>query len=199
MLKQGPSINLVGLFTTVNKQFGRVAMHGTRIELLKQQSSQIGLPLDLIEIPFPCSNEDYEKIMGKFIDNIKKDKIESVAFGDLYLEDIRNYRIKQMQGTGIDMLFPCWGIKTKKLSNILIDIGIKAKITCIDPKQLSSDFTGHDFNKILLSTLPAKVDSCGENGEFHTFVYDSPDFTKPISLKQGETVERDGFVFTDWL
>ena len=199
LLLKDPTINLVGLFTAVNQEFERVAMHAVRLQLLKDQAKQIGLPIHIIEIPFPCSNKDYEKIMGKFIAKIQKDDIEQVAFGDLYLEDIRDYRVTQMNGTGIKPIFPCWGIDTTELSKTIIDIGIKANITCIDPKQISSDFAGHAFNQELLDDLPSEVDPCGENGEFHTFVYDSPDFKNPVDIKQGETIERDGFVFTDWI
>jgi uncharacterized protein (TIGR00290 family) len=174
-------------------------MHAVRLRLLKEQAKQIGLPIYIIEIPFPCSNADYERIMSEFITKIQNDNIEAVAFGDLYLEDIRDYRIKQMQGTGIKPIFPCWGINTIELSKMIIDVGIKANITCIDPKQISSDFAGHAFNQKLLDTLPNQVDPCGENGEFHTFVYDSPDFKNSIKVTQGETVERDGFIFTDWI
>ena len=198
LLLKDPSINLLGLFTTVNQKFERVAMHAVRLRLLKEQAKQIGLPIYIIEIPFPCSNADYERIMSEFITKIQNDNIEAVAFGDLYLEDIRDYRIAQMQDTGIEPIFPCWGIDTTELSKMIIDIGIRAKIACIDPKQLANEFAGHDYNQTLLDTLPEQVDPCGENGEFHTFVYDSPSFTHPINIKQGETVERDGFVFTDW-
>ena len=198
LLLKDPSINLLGLFTTVNQKFERVAMHAVRLRLLKEQAKQIGLPIYIIEIPFPCWNADYERIMSEFITKIQNDNIEAVAFGDLYLEDIRDYRIAQMQDTGIEPIFPCWGIDTTELSKMIIDIGIRAKIACIDPKQLANEFAGHDYNQTLLDTLPEQVDPCGENGEFHTFVYDSPSFTHPINIKQGETVERDGFVFTDW-
>jgi len=198
LLLKDPSINLLGLFTTVNQKFERVAMHAVRIRLLKEQAKQIGLPIHVIEIPFPCSNADYEKIMSEFIAKIQADNIEAVAFGDLYLEDIRNYRIAQMDGTDIKPIFPCWGIDTTELSKMIIDIGIRAKIACIDPKQLDNKFAGHDYNQTLLNTLPSQIDACGENGEFHTFVYDSPNFNNPISITQGETIERDGFVFTDW-
>ncbi len=199
LLLKDPSVKLLGLFTTVNQEFGRVAMHATRINLLEQQADACGLPIDIIEIPYPCSNTEYEKIMGDFITMLKNENIEQVAFGDLYLEDIRNYRIKQMKGTGIKPIFPCWGINTTKLSKIIIEVGIKANITCIDPKQISSEFAGRAFDSNLLNQLPDSVDKCGENGEFHTFVHDSPDFKKSIKIKQGETVERDGFIFTDWI
>ena len=198
LLLKDPNVNLLGLFTTINQEFERVAMHAVRLRLLKEQAKQIGLTIHIIEIPFPCSNSDYEKIMTEFIAKIQADDIEAVAFGDLYLEDIRDYRIAQMQGTGIEPIFPCWGINTTELSKMIIDIGIRANITCIDPKQVSVDFAGHPFNQNLLESLPDTVDPCGENGEFHTFVYDSPDFNSPINITQGETIERDGFVFTDW-
>ncbi|HAP92178.1 MAG TPA: ATP-binding protein, partial [Gammaproteobacteria bacterium] len=185
-------------FTTVNQKFERVAMHAVRLRLLKEQAKQIGLPIHIIEIPYPCSNADYERIMSEFIIKIQNDNIEAVAFGDLYLEDIRDYRIAQMQGADIEPIFPCWGIDTTELSKMIIDIGIRAKIACIDPKQLDDKFAGHDYNQTLLDTLPSQIDACGENGEFHTFVYDSPNFNNPINITQGETVERDGFVFTDW-
>lgn len=174
-------------------------MHAVRIRLLQEQAKNIGLPLHIIELPYPCSNAEYENIMSNFVEQLKQDRIESVAFGDLYLEDIRDYRIKQMQGTGIEVLFPCWGIDTQQLSQDIISIGIKAKITCIDPKQLGDDFAGHEYNQALLNTLPNQIDPCGENGEFHTFVYDSPDFKRPIKITRGETVQRDNFIFTDWL
>jgi len=173
-------------------------MHAVRLRLLKEQAKQIGLPIHIIEIPYPCANADYERIMTEFITKIQADDIQSVAFGDLYLEDIRDYRIAQMDGTGIKPIFPCWGIDTTELSKMIIDIGIRAKIACIDPKQLDNKFAGHDYNQTLLDTLPSQIDACGENGEFHTFVYDSPNFNNPISITQGETIERDGFVFTDW-
>lgn len=187
------------MFTTINQQANRVAMHATRLKLLKQQAKQIGLPLHMIELPYPCSNETYQDIMRDFIDRIKADGVQQVAFGDLYLEDIRDYRIAQMQGTGIQPIFPCWGIDTQALAKQIIALGIQANITCIDPKQVPTDLAGHAFNQDLLDKLPEQADPCGENGEFHTFVYNSPDFQQAIQLTQGETIERDGFIFTDWL
>lgn len=198
LLLRDPSIELLGLFTTINKEFERVAMHAVRLRLLKEQAKQIGLPLHIIELPFPCSNEDYEKIMTEFVDKIQEEKIEAVAFGDLYLEDVRDYRIKQMEGTGIEPIFPCWGLDTSELSRTLVRIGVKAKISCIDPKKISTDFAGSSFDGELLDSLSSDIDPCGENGEFHTFVWDSPDFKRPINITRGETVERDSFIFTDW-
>ncbi len=182
----------------MNKKFERVAMHGVRLCLLQAQADSIGLPLHIIEIPYPCSNKQYERIMGDFVVRLQRDKIDAIAFGDLYLQDIRDYRIAQMDGTGIEPIFPCWGIDTKTLAQIIVKIGIKAKIACLDPKQLDIKFAGRDYQPDLLADLPSHIDFCGENGEFHTLVYDSPDFSKPVALKQGETVERDGFVFTDF-
>ncbi|SFV62884.1 conserved hypothetical protein [Pyrococcus horikoshii]; COG2102: Predicted ATPases of PP-loop superfamily; IPR002761: Domain of unknown function DUF71 [hydrothermal vent metagenome] len=199
LLQQDKNIELCGLITTINKKFKRIAMHGVRLKLLKQQAKQINLPLHLIELPYPCSNAEYEKIMTNFLNKIKADGIQNIAFGDLFLEDIKKYREEQMKNSGIELLFPCWGINTKKLSQEIIKIGIKAKITCLDPKKLPKEFAGHSFNKELLNTLPNNIDPCGENGEFHTFVYDSPSFQKPIKITKGESVKRDGFIFTDWL
>ncbi|BAS67759.1 Dph6-related ATP pyrophosphatase [Bathymodiolus septemdierum thioautotrophic gill symbiont] len=198
LLKKDPNIELLGLFTTVNQKFKRVAMHGVRVQLLQAQAESMGLPMHIINIPYPCSNKEYEWIMGDFVTQLQKDKIDALAFGDLYLEDIRNYRIKQMANTGIDTLFPCWGIPTNELSNTIIDIGIKAKIACLDPMQIDAKFSGWDYDYDLLDALPAHIDPCGENGEFHTLVYNSPDFSKAIKINQGETIERNGFVFTDW-
>jgi diphthamide synthase (EF-2-diphthine--ammonia ligase) len=155
------------------------------------------LPLHVIEIPYPCSNKEYEEIMQKFIAKIKTDEIEAVAFGDLYLEGIRDYRIKQMENTGIECIFPCWGIETKILAKQIIKIGIKAKIVCLDPKKLAIKFAGKDYDEDFIASLPNEIDPCGENGEFHSFVQDAPFFQNPIKIKQKETIERDGFIFTD--
>ncbi len=199
LLKKDPVIELVGLFTTVNKRFKRIAMHGVRIDLLKQQALQIGLPLHIIELPYPCSNKAYEAIMQTFITRIQADKIDAVAFGDLFLKDIRYYRIKQLENTGIGAIFPCWGIDTDILAHRIIDIGIRAKLVCLDAKKLTADFAGRDYDKTLLDELPKPIDPCGENGEFHSFVYDAPFFQKQIKISQGETVHREGFIFTDFL
>ena len=198
LLQQNPSINVLGLFTTVNERFDRVAMHSTRVKLLKQQAKEINLPLEIIYLPYPCSNEQYEEIMECFIDSLIENSIEAVAFGDIFLEDIKEYRIRQMQGTEIETLFPCWGINSTILSQRIIDSGIKAKLVCIDPKQLDQKFAGMEYSEEFVSNLPNKIDPCGENGEFHSFVYDAPFFTNPIDIVQGETIEREGFIYTDY-
>ncbi len=197
VLNQQNDIEIVGLFSTVNQEFNRVAMHAVRVELLQLQAVSVCLPIQLIPIPYPCSNSQYESIMNKFIEKTKANGIEYFAFGDLYLEDVRKYREDSLKGTGINPIFPLWGMNTKSLSEEMIDSGLKARITCVDPKQLSTDFAGIEYNKSFLECIPDNIDPCGENGEFHTFVYDGPMFKEEIKISAGETITRDGFVFTD--
>lgn len=199
VLQRDPLIDVVGLFCTVNKVFDRVAMHGVRVVLLQQQAASVGLPLYIIEIPFPCSNSEYEAAMTSFIDKARKENIEHFAFGDLFLEDVRQYRETNLNGTGITPVFPLWGIPTKQLSSEMIDGGLRAVITCLDPKRLSDKFAGREYNVSFLNDLPESVDPCGEYGEFHTFAFGGPMFQNPIEIFLGETVHRDGFVFTDLL
>ena len=199
VLNQQNDLEIVGLFSTVNQEFDRVAMHAVRIELLQQQAASVRLPIRLIPIPYPCSNSQYESIMNKFIEKTKADGIECFAFGDLYLEDVHKYREDSLAGTGISPVFPLWSKNTKSLSREMIDSGLKAKITCIDPKQLSPDFAGNEYDKSFLEHIPDNIDPCGEKGEFHTFAYDGPMFNDKINISTGETVSRDGFVFTDLL
>ena len=198
-LQQDSSIELTGLFCTVNKEFDRVAMHGVRVELLKLQAERIGLPLTIIEIPFPCSNEQYSEIMGQFVETAKRDQVQCFAFGDLFLEDIRRYREAQLVGSGIEPIFPLWGLATDVLARQMIDAGLRAVITCIDPKQTPENVAGEEFTAALLERLPASVDPCGENGEFHSFVFDGPMFQHRIDVQVGEVVTRDNFVFADVL
>ncbi len=196
-LQQNPEIDLVGLFCTVNKEFDRVAMHGVRVELLQKQAKSIGLPLEIIEIPYPCSNELYEEIMALFVEKAKKANIEHFAFGDLFLEDVRNYREEKLNGTGITPIFPIWGIPTDKLSKEMIGSGLRAVITCIDPKQIPKELIGREYNESFLNDIPDGVDPCGEKGEFHSFVFDGPMFKKHMEISVGNVVQRDGFVFVD--
>jgi uncharacterized protein (TIGR00290 family) len=198
-LQKNPEIDLVGLFCTVNKEFNRVAMHGVRVELLQKQADSIGLPLEIIEIPYPCSNSDYENIMGAFVKKAKQDKIEHFAFGDLYLEDIRNYREEKLKDSGIKAIFPIWGIPTNELSREMINCGLRTVITCIDPRQTPKEFAGKEFNDSFLDSLPETIDPCGENGEFHSFVFDGPMFKEQINIVVGDIVQRDDFVFADIL
>lgn len=198
-LQQDPEIDLVGLFCTVNSEFNRVAMHGVRVELLEKQAKSIGLPLEIIEIPYPCNNTDYEKIMGQFVKKAKSKHIKYFAFGDLFLEDVRSYREEKLKGSGIKPIFPIWGVPTDKLLGEMINSGLKAVITCINPKQIPEQFAGKELDKNFLSALPKNIDPCGENGEFHSFVFDGPMFKEKINIFVGEIVQRDNFVFADIL
>ncbi|HEX5361431.1 MAG TPA: hypothetical protein VFW49_10135 [Fluviicoccus sp.] len=197
LLRQNPDFTVTGLFCTVNAAFDRVAMHGVRRELLQRQAEAVGLPVNVLEIPYPCSNEDYAAVMSAFVDQARRDGVESFAFGDLFLEDIRRYREERLAGTGIEPVFPLWGIPTAELAQTMVGSGLQARVTCLDPRQLPSSFAGRAFNAEFLRELPPGVDPCGENGEFHTFAHDGPMFLHAVPLTVGETVERDGFVFTD--
>jgi uncharacterized protein (TIGR00290 family) len=197
LLSQQADIKVVGLFTTFNRAADRVAMHAVRRTLVEEQARLTGLPLWAVDLPWPCSNADYEEIMRGVCTRAVAQGITAFAFGDLFLEDIRTYRERQLQGTGLEPLFPVWRIPTQELAREMIAAGVKAKITCVDPSKLDKSFAGRDFDLDLLDSLPASVDPCGENGEFHTFVYESPVFAKPIPVRTGEIVERDGFVFAD--
>jgi uncharacterized protein (TIGR00290 family) len=196
-LQADPEIDLRGLFCTVNSKFNRVAMHAVRLELLQQQAEHLGLPLQVIEIPYPCSNEQYAEIMAHFVEGAKDEKIEQFAFGDLFLEDIRSYREEKLADTGIAPVFPIWGIPTDQLAKEMIAGGMRAVITCVDPKQLPEEFIGREYNQEFLGELPAGVDPCGENGEFHSFVFAGPMFHQPMQITLGEVVHRDGFIFID--
>lgn len=199
-LQNDPEVELVGLMTTVNAAANRVAMHAVRHELLESQARAAELPLFSIPLPWPCSNADYEEIMAEAVIEIReKYKATHVAFGDLFLEDIRAYREKQMRGTDLALMFPLWQIDTKTLADEMIAAGLKAVLTCVDPKQLGVDFAGKSFDQGLLDSLPNHVDPCGENGEFHSFVYAGPMFKADIPISIGETVERDGLIYTDVL
>ena len=199
VLRQNPDIDVAGLFCTVNQAFSRVAMHGVRTELLQQQARHAGLPLRIIEIPYPCSNEMYAEAMRAFVDTAKADGVAQFAFGDIFLEDVRRYREERLAGSGIAPVFPLWGHATRELSKTMIAAGLKATITCLNPKHVPKTFAGRDYSAAFVDQLPAGVDPCGENGEFHTFAFDGPMFTAPVAMTVGETVERDGFVFTDLL
>ncbi|WP_296058485.1 adenine nucleotide alpha hydrolase [uncultured Amphritea sp.] len=198
-LQNDPEIELKGLICTVNKEFDRVAMHGVRVELLKAQANSIGLPLEIIELPNPCSHKDYAKIMGKFLQRMQNEGIDCMAFGDLYLEDIRAYRENNLAGTGITALFPLWQIPTGQLSREMLNGGLKTVITCVDPKQAPAELAGREYNQAFIDGLPDSVDPCGENGEFHSFVFDGPMLRHKIDITVGEIVTRDNFVFADLL
>jgi uncharacterized protein (TIGR00290 family) len=199
VLRERTDIEIVGLFTTVTRAFDRVAMHAVRTELLRAQARAVGLPLTEIRIPFPCSDAEYANAMSEALRAAAQDGVAAVAFGDLFLQDVRQFREDRMRGTGITPLFPLWGRPTHSLAREMVAAGLRARITCVDPKQLDASFAGCDFDARLLDDLPASVDPCGERGEFHSFVYDGPMFQRPLRISTGEIVERDGFVFADVL
>lgn len=199
-LMQRGDIEIAGLVTTLNADAGRVAMHAVRRQLLRQQADASGLPLLEVELPWPCDNATYENIMAAALQAAHTDlDISHVAFGDLFLEDVRDYRIRQLSALDVEPLFPLWGLNTGKLARDMLASGLRAKITCVDPRQLDPEFAGRDFDAALLDALPHSVDPCGENGEFHTFVHGGPMFTWPVEVNPGEVVERDGFVYADLL
>jgi uncharacterized protein (TIGR00290 family) len=190
-------VEVVGLMTTVNTTHDRVAMHSTRRAILEAQARAAGLPLHVIPLPWPCSNEIYERAMRDAVATALASEVTHVAFGDLFLEDIRAYRVKQLEGTGLEPIFPIWLEPTPALAHTIIDAGVEAYLTCVDPKKLPASFAGRRFDRALLDDLPAGVDPCGENGEFHTCVVDGPVFRERIPVRAGDVVERDGFVFAD--
>ncbi|MGD8515043.1 MAG: adenine nucleotide alpha hydrolase [Granulosicoccaceae bacterium] len=196
-LRQRADIEVVGLVTTLNESFDRVAMHAVRRQILEQQAEAAGLPLYPIHLPWPCANNDYERIMSAFIQQVKDMGIRHMAFGDLFLEDIRAYREQQLADTGITPLFPLWQTPTQQLAHDMIDAGLVAHLSCVDPRIMPAQLAGRRFDHALLAELPAGVDPCGEHGEFHTCVTDGPMFQYAIEIKPGEVVERDGFVFAD--
>jgi uncharacterized protein (TIGR00290 family) len=198
-MRQQGEVDVVALLTTLNKAAGRVAMHAVRDELLDRQAQASGLPVWKVMLPWPCPNEEYESLMTGVFERARAEGIDEIAYGDLFLQDIRAYREARHEGAGIGCRFPLWGISTAELARDMIAGGLKATITCVDPKQLDPRFAGRAFDEQLLSELPASVDPCGERGEFHTFAYAGPMFTAPIAVALGETVERDGFAFADLL
>jgi len=187
-----------GLLTTTNQAFDRVAMHAVRQELLEAQAAAAGLPLHVLPLPWPCSNEQYESNMRTAIEGFVADGFTHLAFGDLFLEEVRRYREERLAGTGLEPLFPIWKTKpTRDLAHDMIDAGLKARLTCIDPRKLDRSFAGRTFDRQLLEDLPVSVDPCGENGEFHSFTCGGPMFAEEIKVEVRETVDRDDFVFTD--
>jgi uncharacterized protein (TIGR00290 family) len=188
---------IVGLLTTFNEAAGRVAMHAVRHELVDRQASAVGLPLWPVHLPWPCSNEQYESLMAETCAKAVSAGIEGIAFGDLFLEDVRAYREKQLRGTGLEPIFPLWGQPTRELAGAMIASGMRAKLTCVDTQQLDAAFVGREFDGNLLAALPAGVDPCGEKGEFHSFVYAGPMLDTEIPIVVGERVMRDQFVFAD--
>ena len=196
---RGQGIEVSALLTTVNTTYQRVAMHAVRRELLEAQAEAVGVPLRIVDLPWPCPNEVYELRMGAAVQQLIADGFDQIAFGDLFLRDIREYREKKMEGLPIKPIFPLWEIPTTLLANEMIAGGLKSRITCVNPKKLDGSFAGRIWDQSLVDELPPEIDPCGEYGEFHTFAFDGPMFSKPLNVRLGEIVERDGFVFADML
>ena len=189
-----------GLLTTLNEAFDRVAMHAVRRVLVEAQADAAGLPLYAIDLPWPCSNEVYEARMAGAVARLEADGFTHIAFGDLFLEDVRRYREDRLAASALTPIFPLWKTKpTSDLAEEMIAGGLRACLTCVDPRVLPAELAGRTFDRSLLSDLPASVDPCGENGEFHSFVWDGPMFSRPLPVRIGERVERDGFIFADVL
>ncbi len=187
------------LLTTMNREADRVAMHGVRRVLVEAQARAAGLPLWRVELPFPCSNAEYEAALARAVAEAARAGFTHVAFGDLFLEDVRQYRERQLADTPLAPLFPLWGLATNRLARDMVAEGVRATLVCVDPKQLDPAFAGREFDQHLLEELPGQVDPCGERGEFHTFAWAGPMFSQPIPVQLGDVVERDGFVFVDLL
>ena len=197
VLRQRADVVVTALLTTFNATANRVAMHAVRRDLVRAQAERAGVPLREVDLPWPCANDEYESRMRAACDRALADGITAVAFGDLFLEDVRAYRERQLAGTGLEPLFPLWGSPTDALARQMIAGGVKARISCVDPAQVPPALVGREFDAALLDALPRSADPCGENGEFHTFVYDAPVFERAIDVEGGVIVERDGFVFAD--
>jgi uncharacterized protein (TIGR00290 family) len=198
-LRQSGEHEVVGLLTTVNVTHDRVAMHAVRRELLEAQARAVGLPLHVVELPYPCPNGAYEQRMAGACMRAIVEGVEGIAFGDLFLEDIRQYRVDKLAQTGLAPIFPLWQRPTAALARQMVDGGLRAHLTSVWPEKLDASFVGRDFDHALLDELPAGVDPCGENGEFHSFVWDGPMFSAPVPVRLGERIERDGFAFADLL
>jgi uncharacterized protein (TIGR00290 family) len=198
-LRAAGDVDVVGLLTTVNGAFDRIAMHGVRRVLLEAQAEAVGLPLHVVTLPWPCSDEEYGRLMTEAMAAAVDDGVTHIAFGDLFLADVRTYREKHLARSGITPLFPLWGRPTAALAGQMVADGVRAVLTCVDPRKVPASFAGRWYDDSLLSDLPEDVDPCGENGEFHTFVVDAPGFRRPLDVRVGELVERDGFVFADVL
>jgi len=197
-LRRTAEIEVVGLLTTLNSEFQRVAMHGTRRSVLEAQAAAAGVPLWTVPLPWPCSNEIYEQRMAEVCERAVTARVDAVAFGDLFLEDVRAYRERQLKPTGLEPMFPLWGLPTEALANTMVAGGLRARVACVDSAKLPEALAGREFDAAFLADLPPGTDPCAERGEFHTCVYAGPMFASPLTLKSGAVVNRDGFVFADF-
>ena len=198
-LLMDPTVDVRGLLTTVTEEYDRVSMHGVRMELIGEQAAALGLPLHVSRIPPACTNEWYEAVTSSALSRLRGEGIQAIAFGDLFLADVRAYRERLVHNAGLRTLFPLWGRSTTALSREFVAAGFRALLACVDPRQLDVSHCGTEYDDTLLDALPASADPCGEHGEFHTFVYDGPMFAWPIAPQRGDVVHRDGFAFCDLL
>ncbi|MFP5276622.1 MAG: ATP-binding protein [Acidobacteriota bacterium] len=198
LLRRSADAEVCGLLTTVNAAFDRVAMHGTRRSVLEAQAAALRLPLWTIPLPWPCDNATYEARMREACDRALGEGVEAIAFGDLFLEDIRAYRERQLEPLGLEPLFPLWQMPTEPLAKTMLENGLRARVTCVDTRQLPAEFVGREFDADFVCDLPAGTDPCGERGEFHTCVYAGPGFETALRLESGEVVLRDGFAYADF-
>lgn len=199
LLRQDPEVSVERLITTVTPTFGRVAIHGTRVSVLEAQASAVGVPVQSIELPYPCTNAEYEAAVQPVLQEAAATELDSMAFGDLFLEDVREYRERLLSGTGVDSLFPLWGLDTVGLSRQMVESGVEAYVTCLDPTRVGREHAGARFDHVFLDNLPESVDPCGERGEFHTCATAGPMFEPDIAVSVGDIVERAGFVYADLL
>jgi uncharacterized protein (TIGR00290 family) len=196
-LRVAGDVEIVGLLTTSNEAFDRVSMHGVPMALVDAQARAAGLPVWRVPLPWPCTNDDYEVRMRAVVERARAETIDCIAFGDLFLADVRAYRERQLAGTGLQPLFPLWGRATASLVHEMLAAGLRATLACVDPKQLDPRFVGRPLDESLLAELPAAVDPCGENGEFHAFCHAGPMFAHAIAFTVAGTVEHDGFWYAD--
>lgn len=198
-LREDADNPVTALITTVNAKADRVAMHAVRRTLLLAQAESLGLPVHVVELPWPCSNNDYEAAVAPWLQRARQEGVTHMAFGDLFLEDVRAYRVALLEGSGIAPRFPLWRLPTDELAASMVASGIEAYLTCVDPKALPPEIVGRRYDASLLREFPKGVDPCGENGEFHTFVANGPGFAQRVAVRLGERVERDGFWFADFV
>ena len=198
-LRRDPAFKVVALLTTVTEGYERISMHGVRNVLLRQQAESIGLPLEEVRIPPQCPNSVYETRMAETVFRFRERGVLHVAFGDIFLEDLRTYREEKLLRADMTALFPLWKVDTRELAARFLTAGFRAFVACLDPRKLNKSFAGRELDAAFFRELPVGVDPCGENGEYHTFVFDGPIFRSPISVRVGEVLERDSFVFCDLL
>lgn len=199
LLQADPRYRVRRLVTTVTGRFSRVAIHGTRVAVLEAQGAALGIPVRRVDLPFPCSNQEYEAAVAPVLRDAREDGVELMAFGDLYLEDVRAYREGLLAGSGIDPLFPLWGRDTGELAREMVDAGLEAYLTCVDPDRMDLRLAGERYDHDFLDALGSDVDPCGERGEFHTAATGGPMFREALPVTVGEVVEREGFVYADLL